>query len=405
MKPLTDKTIEAAKAGNTRFSIYDNRLEGLQVIVYPTGVKSWVWRGKVAGKTQKHTLGRYPAHGLADAREWAAELIRKRNGGIDPRADKLASEATQAQRTMTLNRAFELYMQREGNQLKSAKEIRRYYERDIAPQLGNKAVTEITHDDLADIIAAKFEGAPTASNRLHSLIYRIFRWCVTKGRRDTRLTENPAQYLVKLFNEKSRDRVLDDYEISLLWRTIQGIDQKFSSALKLLILTGARRSEVLSARWDEFDLAKGEWLIPGVRTKNGKPLLLPLGPVALGVIQNLPSIDSSPLLFPSIRPSSNKSVSGVSKVLNRVRSQMIEMASQDGRQVEHWRLHDIRRSVATGISGLQSPQVQPHIVEALLNHISGSRSGVAGVYNRHAYYNEKKYALSLWEDHIISLNY
>lgn len=403
MKHITDKTIESAKPGAERYSIYDHRYDGLQAVIYPTGVKSWVWRGKVRGKVQKHTFGRYPSMGLADARERAAELLRQRNGGIDPRAEKLARKLADQRCLPTLNDAFELYMRREGNALKSSRELRRYFERDVSPRLGSKMLSQITHDDLADIIADKFEVAPTASNRLQSFLSRLFRWCVTIGRRDTRLTSNPACDLVKLHRAQSRDRVLDNFELSLLLKSVEVADERFAGALMLLMLTGARRMEVLGASWSEFDLTAGEWLIPGERTKNGKPLLLPLGPKTISLITSIPKRNSTNLLFPSQRLSSTAPFSGVSKNLDRVRGRMAELANDAGRALEHWRIHDIRRSFATHISGLQNTHVPPNVVEALLNHISGLNAGVAGVYNRHNYYVEKKIALTAWENHLLEL--
>lgn len=397
MKTVTDKTIDSAKPKAPRYSIHDNRYEGLQAVIYPTGVKSWVWRGKVQGKVQKHTFGRYPSMSLAEARDRAADLLRLRNGGIDPRA---AAQVARVKSGVTLDSVFELYMKREGERLRSSRQIRRYYQRDVSPRLGTKIINQITYEDLDDILLEKFRVAPTASERLRSLLARLFRWSSSDARRETYLTANPARDLVKRHRPLSRDRVLDDFELGLLLRSVDVADERFAIAIRLLVLTGARRQEVLSASWGEFDLEAGEWLIPGTRTKNGKPLLLPLGPLAVGLIKSIPRLNSSDLLFPSSRASSNAPFSGVSKSIDQVRGRMLELAQEQGRVASHWRIHDLRRSFVTGMSALQNPSVAPHVVEALVNHVSGAKAGVAGVYNRHQYYSEKKIALKAWESHI-----
>jgi integrase len=404
MRPLTDKALEAAKPKEHRFSIYDHRHDGLQLVVYPSGVKSWCWRGKVRGQTQKHTLGRYPAHGLADAREWAAELIRLRDGGLDPRAERHARQAEAERVVMTVDRAFGIYMEREGSARRTGGNKQREYDRDIKPRIGARALVDVDRKDLAAIISDKFGTAPVASNRLQSMLCRFFRWCVTKGYGETGLESNPAQYLVKLAEEQSRERVLCDYEIGLFLKALPVLENRFATAFKLLLLTGTRRSEVVESAWPEFDLAKGEWLIPAERCKNGRPHLLPLGPMALALVNAMARSNRSNFLFPSRSLNSDKALSGFSKAHRRLSERMNELAAEDGRTVPHWRLHDLRRTVATGLSGLMDgkhqPRVQPHVVEALLNHVSGARAGVAGTYNRHAYYAEKKTALIWWERHL-----
>jgi integrase len=230
---------------------------------------------------------------------------------------------------------------------------------------------------------------------------------VTKGRSETKLTVNPAQNLVKLAEARSRDRYLEDWELGLLFRALPEVEDYFEAPFRLLLLTGARRSEVFEAQRTEFDLKKGEWLIPAERSKNGKPLLLPLSPAALKIVAKQLGEDSSPLLFPSRRKASEAGLSGMSKARQRLEDEMKELAAEEGRTVEPWTVHDLRRTVASGMAALMDkkhcPLIQPHIIEAVLNHISGTRAGVAGTYNRHHYYAEKKAALKLWAAHLEKL--
>lgn len=407
VKNLTDATVRAFRPASQRQQVPDAAAPGLFLIVQPTGKKSWAWRGRIAGKPRKITLGRYPAHGLADAREWARSLTRQRDGGIDPLAERerqaQAAAAAEHLAAFTVDVAFDRYMEAEGSSRKSASEKRRMYDSSFKPAIGSLALHTVDRDAIETVIATKFRTHPLTSNRLVSLIKRFFRWCVTKGHNITRLDTDPTANISKMADEVKRDRVLTEYEMRLFLAAIRHEQASFSTPLKMLLLTGARRSEVFEACWDEFDLQTGDWLLPGARSKNGLPHIVPMPQSLVSLIEGISKRDDSPLLFASAGNPSN-AVSGISKVIQRVRRHMEDQAKKDGRTVAHWRLHDIRRTVATGMAGMRGPDnmplIAPHEIEAVLNHISGARAGVAGIYNRHAYYAEKKRALNMWSEKI-----
>ncbi len=213
------------------------------------------------------------------------------------------------------------------------------------------------------------------------------------------MTVDPTANITKPADEVKRDRVLSDYEVKLFLMALRDEREAFAVPMKLLLLTGARRSEVFEATWTEFDMAMGDWLLPSSRSKNKLPHLLPLPKAATALIASIPNRERSPLLFASER-TATKGVSGISKMVARIRERMEKLAAQDGRQIDHWQIHDLRRTVATGMAALM---VHPHEIDAVLNHVSGARAGVAGIYNRHAYYAEKKRALELWVEKISDL--
>lgn len=379
-----------------RQQIADGAAPGLFLIVQTTGKKSWAWRGRIAGKPRKFTLGRYPSHGLADAREWARELTRQRDGGIDPAAERsrlAAIAAAEAHRaTYTVDVAFDAYMRAEGGRRKSADDKRRMYDANFKPVIGSLPLDKVDRAAIGGVIAAKFKTHPTSSNRLVALIRRFFRWCLTKGHDETGLTVDPAAHITKLADEVKRDRVLTDYEVALLLTALRDEEPAFAIPMRLLLLTGARRSEMFEARWDEFDMAAGNWLLPANRSKNNLPHIVPLSADAQAIINAIPPCASSPLLFGSARNPAN-AVSGISKMMARLRARMERLAADRGRTVAHWQIHDLRRTAATGMAALKVP---PHEVEAVLNHVSGARASVAGIYNRHAYFDEKQRALEVW---------
>jgi integrase len=181
--------------------------------------------------------------------------------------------------------------------------------------------------------------------------------------------------------EESRDRVLEDDEIVRLLRACRNDVYPFRQFVPILLATAQRRGELAEMRWSEVDLDAKQWVIPADRSKNGKPHVVPLSPYALDALNEVPRFLDCDYVFTTTR---NSPVSGFSKMLRRL---------SEGSQTSDWRLHDLRRTAA---SGMARAGVAPHVVEKVLNHISGTISGVAAVYNRYAYDAEKRAALDDW---------
>jgi integrase len=190
--------------------------------------------------------------------------------------------------------------------------------------------------------------------------------------------------------EASRDRVLALEELSLVWRHAGEGD--YSAIVRLLILTGQRREEVAAMTWAEVDLEGATWRIASERTKNARPHEVPLSQPALDILSARARVDGRALVFGSRGP-----FSGWSKAKAALDARI---SASRGQAPTLWRLHDIRRTVATRLADLG---IQPHVIEAVLNHISGHKAGVAGVYNRAAYATEKRAALDLWAGHVTAL--
>jgi integrase len=180
---------------------------------------------------------------------------------------------------------------------------------------------------------------------------------------------------------------LDDSELAAVWNGAG--DDDFGRIVRLLILTGQRRTEVGGMRWQEIDRTKATWTIPATRAKNGREHTLPLTPLALDIIASAPRIVGRDYPF-------GPRAAGFTS-WNRPK-QMLD--TRLGNQVEAWTLHDLRRSAATRMCDLG---VAPHVVEQILNHQSGHRRGVVSVYNKSRYEAEVKAALALWSDHIGAL--
>ena len=180
---------------------------------------------------------------------------------------------------------------------------------------------------------------------------------------------------------------LTDAEIAAIWHASG--NNAYGTIIKLLMLTGARRAEVGGMRWSELDLDRGTWSLPPERTKNGRPHVLPLMPIVVSIIQSVPRRTTRDQLFGSRSPG------GLSHWHEKH-----ELDERLAGAVKPWRLHDLRRSAATRMGDLG---VQPHVIEAILNHASGHKAGVAGIYNRSPYEREVRAALNLWADYVQAL--
>jgi integrase len=179
-----------------------------------------------------------------------------------------------------------------------------------------------------------------------------------------------------------RERVLSDTEIVEVWNACKPDD--YGRIVRLLLLTGARRGEVGGMRWSELDSEQGTWTIPGARTKNKRPHVLPLPPLAWEIVKQVyPRLDVDHLFGRGVHGFNGWAVAAAAM---KKRMQLLPA----------WTVHDLRRSVATGMANLS---VQPHVIEAVLNH-QGFRAGVAGTYNRSPYANEVRNALLMWADHL-----
>jgi integrase len=198
-------------------------------------------------------------------------------------------------------------------------------------------------------------------------------------------TENPVE------GAEARDRTPTPEEIRSIWSACG--DDDFGRIVRLLLLTGARRDEIGGLKWSEVNMETAVMTIPGERTKNGRDLVLTLPPMAMEIIASAPHRAGREYLFGN-RGGAFSAWSYNTLAFNS------KITTAEGAPLEAWRLHDLRRTLSTGMHELG---VQPHIVEAVLNHVGGHKGGVAGTYNKATYEREIGAALALWADHIRTL--
>jgi integrase len=380
-RALTDASVKRLKppvAG--QIDVFDQGYPGLALRVSYGGGKSWVYFYRLGGKLRRMTIGPYPALALKDARtSWrdAREEVQK---GRDP------AVARNRERPATnFEKVSEEWLRRDQAGNRSCDEVKRILDRDVIPVWGHRAVAELGRRDVLDLIDGIADrGAVTMARRVQAHLHRFFKWAVGRGI----LESNPAADLPKPGSEVRRDRVLSGDEIASVWRGCEQLAWPFGTAICSLLLTGARREEIGQLRWSELDGDSASINLRGARTKNAQPHTIPLSTVMSSLLNDVPRIGVSDYVFTT---NGKTPVSGWSRAKDR----LDQMA-----MIDPWRLHDLRRTVATG---MQKLGVGLQVIEAVLGHVSGSRAGVVGVYQRHSFDAEKRLALEAWGAHVIDL--
>jgi integrase len=386
---LTATTVEKLKLppGVTDKIFFDDDLSGFGLRLREGGKRTWIAQYRVGTKQRRVTLGTVENLDVAPARRRAKDMLSKVHLGADPQTEKAEARA---QAAVTLGSVVDSYLARHAEKrLKPGTftDVARYLRRHWAP-LSKLPIGKISRANVAARLARiADESGSYAANRARAALSALYAWAIAEGLADA----NPVVGTRKAVDEIARDRVLTDAELAAVWRNAGDAD--FGAIVRLLILTGQRREEVAAMTWDEVDLASATWRIGGDRTKNARTHDVPLASQAVGILRTVERRDGRALVFGS----GNGPFSGWSKSKEALDGRV---SAALGRTPVPWRLHDVRRTVATGMADLG---VQPHVIEAVLNHISGHKAGVAGVYNRASYANEKRQALDLWDAHVESL--
>lgn len=390
-KALTVRTIEAMKSGSKRFEVPDGLTPGLYLVCQPTGVKSWAVRYRADNRTRKHTLGRYPSIDLASAREIARQTLSAVAAGRDPAAEKAEALRSSGDIKDAAKDRFEalaaLFVERyakANTKEQTWRESERLIATHVLPLWRTRRVQEIIKRDVVELMDAIVDrGAPVSANRTLAVIRRMFGWLVERGV----LITNPCTDVKAPTAEKSRDRVLSDEELRAILRACDNLNKPFGALIKLLALTAQRRDEVGQMEWREVDFEARIWTIPKERAKNGIAHDVPLSGLAASELAGISRIAGNRgLVFTT---TGETPVSGFSKAKKR-----LDAAVPDA---SPWVLHDLRRTAASGMArlGINLP-----VIEKILNHTSGSFGGVAGIYQRYHFADEKRAALDAWAQHI-----
>jgi integrase len=392
---LTDVQIKKLTTPTARREVPDGKITGLYLVLPPSGAKSWALRYRAAGKPTKLTLGPYPTLDLANARRRAQEALGDVASGKNPAAEKKAAREAQKAASSTADRVetvaasfIDKYVKRNVGE-SWAREAERLLTKEINPKFGCKRLGEVKKSDIHDLLDEIVDrGAPIVANRTLAVFRRLCNWAVERGVVDA----SPCDKIKAPAAEESRDRVLSDDEVRLAWTAFERLGWPFGQIAQLLLLTGARRDEIASGRWSEIDLEAKTWTIAKERSKNGVAHEIPLSDAAIAILKQLPRIGDrkDALIFST---TGLTAVSGFSRAKDAIDNVILAARGAEVGAPDRWTFHDLRRTAASGMAGLG---IAPHVVEAVLNHRSGTIKGVAAVYNRYSYATEKRQALDAW---------
>ncbi|TXN00563.1 DUF4102 domain-containing protein [Methylobacterium sp. WL64] len=409
-KVLTMQSVERHKpqpAG--RVEIPDAALPGFYLVVQPSGAKSWAVRYRFGGKTRKFTIGPYPLFDLGSARAAAREALQMAARGRDPVLEKKASvEAALAAERDTVRAIAAEYVERHlkpNSKPRYAAEAEALLRNHVIARWGDRRIGEITRKDAIALTDALTDGGMgVGANRVFSAARALFNWALEREVIET----TPFLRLKPPLAEASRDRVLSDAEVRFVWLAADRVGYPFGTLVQLLLLTAQRRDEVARITWAEID-ANGVWTLSAARTKNSREHLVPLPSPARAILAAVPRIAGRAgfvLTTDGAAPSSNFAKNKVkldTAMLAIARQEAVDAGRDpDGVELVPWRLHDLRRTASTGMARLRQPI---HVTEAVLNHASGAVSGVAAVYNKYAYVDEKLAALEAWAGRVAKIAY
>lgn len=391
---ITKRSVDALISSGQHDILWDDSIKGFGAKRTKAGAVSYVLQFRMGGresKTRRYTIGSHgspwtPATARAEA-ERLAILIAQ---GTDP------GEAERQRRRESVDLAFDNYSDRFAEACVGEgwrRLVKRSLELHVKPVLGSKPLPNLTRID----IVAVFDRMPRAQianiRNVFAVLRRLLRWAVSRGDID----RSPMEGMETPPPVKPRDRWLSDEELGRIWMAAPNTHSCFGPIIRLLIVTGQRREEVSSLRWEELNRKDLLWTLPGERAKNGEPNRIPLNELAVAILDEVAGSAIWPRSGRMFTTSRGGRFTGYSK--GKIKLDLL--MSQDGREpLPDWRLHDLRRTLATGFQRLG---VRFEVTEAVLNHVGGSRAGVAGIYQRHDWKDEKREAMKSWNDHLAAI--
>ena len=383
-KRFSNAQIKALKPKPERYEIWEGGGFGMRVS--PKGVKSWTWLYRIDGRPRRMTFGTYPDMTLHSARVELATAQERLSQGEDP-GEALVEKHRDERQTETIKQLAEDFIAKYTSQMRSSSsyEYERVLRKDVIPKWGTRKATSIKRRDVADLLDAIADrGAPIQANRTLAVIRRMFSWAVKRGA----LEFNPATSAEGPGIEAPRTRILMPTEIRTLWHGLPNTDmhELIQLALKLSLVTGQRRGEIVKARRADFNLdGDVAWVIPAANAKNKRANLVPLSSLAIAICKEIVALaGKSEWMFPSPQNKGRPIVPGaVTAALHRNLGVL---------GLNDLCVHDMRRAASTGLASIG---VQRVVREHILNHSQGR---LDAAYDLHDYWEEKKVALEHWAD-------
>jgi integrase len=404
-RAVDDLRIKAKAEGRTLY-LRDDEVTGFGALCTKTGACSYFVEYRLGGRgtaQKRMTIGKHGVLTPDQARQRAKEELGKVARRVDVVQEKKA--ARDRLTSLTFADAAKRYLDMPGTTTEGysrTKRARLLSSPDIKPIAG-KPIALITRADVAGVIDAATIRSPSAALVLHSHLRTVFAWALSRSL----IEADPSAGVPAPAKPKARDRVLSDEEIKALWQAAGGLSWPWENIFKLLAITGQRREEVAAMRWRELDLDAGEWTIAKERCKNGKAHTVDLHPAAVALLEPLGEAmadrvvrarawanEPDEIVFTT---TGRTAVSGFSNAKERLDARMQAIL---GDKFQEWHTHDLRRTAASGMAALG---FQPHVIERVLNHVSGAQGGVQGTYQRFNYREERKRAILAWGARVMEI--
>lgn len=382
---LSKSIIDSLQTPPKETVFWDETLPGFGVKVTPKGKKVFIALYRTGGagsRLRKYTIGPFGRVTLHGARAEAQKVFAAKLEGRDP-----AREKSEGRRRLAIDRiedVVDAFDQQRLSANRSRKEVKQLLDRVVVATWRGRSVHEISKQDVVTLISdVERRGTPYAANKLTKVLKAFLKWCVGRGI----LEKSPAEGISLPCKEAARDRALTDVELASVLDAAREIGGPFGGIVELLALTGQRREEVARMTWVEIDLGTCIWTLPGSRTKNGKAHLVHLSTPAVALLDLVPQMGPYVFSFDGALPFQNFTL---------MKRRLDLLCGVSG-----WRLHDLRRTVVSGMAALG---VAPHVADRILNHVGGTISGVAAVYQRHEFMAERKEATDRWGEHIARIS-
>jgi integrase len=421
---LTIPVVENATPEAKDYVIWDSDQAGFGCKVTPTGRKVYFYRYRIAPAgaaaftpPRKYTIGKHGGSMTPErARKRAKALAGDVAKGIDPKAledsekassaekSRLAADQARIEKEQVFEKVANLWLEHYENEWTKKRRQRRPATVRLArtalrnyllPKLAEMPVPHIKRKDLQAVL----DGIPHSKPAMLRAVYRcacvLFEW----ARKRDYLPENPLTGIDEPGAPESRDRVLSDSELAVVWNASEALRSPLGAFFRVLILTGKRRAEVARAEWGEFDRAAATWHVPVARAKNHTEHIVPLVPAVVAELDRLAGGKTWPKIGYVFRGRGGGPLSGHADAKAAMDAQIAKVAGGD--PVAPWRTHDLRR---TAVTGWQKLGVGLEVAKALLNHSSGREMGATATYARHNWAAEKRAALEVWARHVATLD-
>lgn len=401
---ITKRTVDKFKSDNAGAArdlfLWDTDRKGFGLKLTPAGKLVYVLQYRMGGRgapVRRYTIGSHGAWTPEAAGKEADRLLIMVDQGVDP------ATAKQRLRREAVELAFDSYADRFLEELvKPEWKPRSYTFAESVLRLHAKpGLGRTPLPDLAEELPRLLRSLPAGSVRRNTfaVVHRLCAWAVEVQD----IKKNPLLGMKAPSAVTSRDRVLDDAELVLLLKSSHKLPKPFGSFVRLLLITGQRRNEVSGMDWRELDRDKAQWLVPSTRTKNGVENLLPLSAIAIAELDALSGSNTWPRRGLVFTTNGTTPISGFSKAKRALDALMLKLAleSDEDAELPAWRLHDLRRSMATHMQALR---ISSDVIEACENRLAGqSKKGSAKTYQRYAYAEEKAEAMAAWGSHLNGL--